>query len=137
MAEAHNARDMSELPSVLVIDDEPHVHLFLRTLLEAAGAGEIREAPNGAEGVALYAQSRPDLVLLDLNMPGQTGIDTLEQIMANDPEAAVIIVTSQHDKQTVMECQQRGATGFLLKSRPKDELLAALREFFRDSAAER
>jgi len=125
---------MVRLPSALIIDDEAHIRLFLRTLLEAAGAGEIREAANGAEGAGLYAQQPADVVLLDLNMPGQTGLETLTQIMANDPEATVIIVTSQHDRDTVLECQDHGAAGFLLKSRPKDELLAALREFFADAS---
>src|SRR5579859_7888687 len=111
---------MVQSPSALIIDDEAHVRLFLRTLLETAGAGEIREASNGADGAALYAQQPADVVLLDLNMPGQTGLDTLSQIVAADPEATVVIVTSQHDRDTVLECQQRGASGFLLKSRPKE-----------------
>jgi len=123
---------MAELPSALIIDDEAHVRLFLRTLLEAAGAGEIREAPNGVEGVVLYTQQQPDVVLLDLNMPMQSGLETLDQIIASDPEAVVVIVSSQHDKQTVLDCERHGATGFLLKSSPKDQLLAALRGFFVD-----
>ncbi|HZP60725.1 MAG TPA: response regulator transcription factor [Opitutaceae bacterium] len=123
---------MVQSPSALIIDDEAHVRLFLRTLLEAAGAGDIREAANGADGAMIYAQEPTDIVLLDLNMPGQTGLDTLSQITGTDPDATVIIVTSQHDRETVMECQRRGAAGFLLKSRPKDELLEALQEFFDD-----
>ncbi len=123
---------MAELPSALIIDDEAHVRLFLHTLLQAAGAGEIREAPNGIEGAALYAEWRPAVVLLDLNMQGQSGAETLSQIIATDPNAVVIIVSSQHDKETVIDCQQRGAAGFLLKSSPKDKMLAVLREFFTD-----
>ncbi|HTB80438.1 MAG TPA: response regulator transcription factor [Opitutaceae bacterium] len=123
---------MAELPSALIIDDEAHVRLFLHTLLEAAGAGEIRETSNGVDGAALYAEWRPALVLLDLNMHGQTGVETLSQIIATDPEAVVIIVSSQQDKETVIDCQQRGASGFLLKSSPKEKMLAVLREFFVD-----
>lgn len=123
---------MVQFPSALIIDDEAHVRLFLRTLLAAAGAGEIREAANGVEGATLYTEQPADVVLLDLNMPGQSGLETLSQIVATDPEATVVIVTSQHDRETVLECQRRGAAGFLLKSRPKEELLAALQEFFND-----
>ena len=126
---------MVQSPSALIIDDEAHVRLFFRTLLEAAGAGEIREASNGVEGAAFYAQQPADVVLLDLNMPGQTGLETLSQIVAADPEATVIIVTSQNDRDTVFECQERGAAGFLLKSRPKEELLVSLKEFFSDGGA--
>lgn len=123
---------MAGSPSALIIDDEAHVRLFLRTLLETVGVGEIYEASNGAEGLVLYAQQQPDVVLLDLNMPVQSGLETLDQIIASNPEAVVIIVSSQHDKQTVLDCERHGATGFLLKSSPKDQLLAALRGFFAD-----
>jgi two-component system chemotaxis response regulator CheY len=124
---------MAELRSALIIDDEAHVRVFLHTLLQAAGAGEIREASNGVDGAALYAEWRPAVVLLDLNMQGQTGAETLSQIIATDPNAVVIIVSSQQDKETVVDCQRRGAVGFLLKSSSKDKMLAVLREFFVDN----
>lgn len=124
---------MAEPLTVLVIDDEQHVRLYLRTLLEAAGVGEVWEAENGPRGLALYGQHKPALVLLDLNMPGQTGLETLNQIVGSDPDAIVIIVTSQNDREKVQACQQRGATGFLLKSQPKDELLAALKKILNDA----
>ena len=120
---------MPEPLSALVIDDELHVRVFLRTLLKAAGAGEVLEADNGSLGKELYVQHQPALVLLDLNMAGQTGLETLNQIIEFDPDATVIIVTAQNERETVLECARRGAAGFFLKRRPKEELLATLREF--------
>jgi two-component system chemotaxis response regulator CheY len=124
---------MAEPPCALIIDDEQHVRVFLRTLLRVAGAGEIWEAGTGPEGLKSYVQYKPAITLLDLSMPGPTGIEILAEIMKTDPDATVVIVTSLNEKETVLECKRLGATGFLLKSRPKDELLAALTEFLTEA----
>jgi two-component system chemotaxis response regulator CheY len=124
---------MAETPSALIIDDEQHVRVFLRTLLKVAGVGEVWEAGTGPQGLEAYFQHKPAITLLDLSMPGPTGLEILAMIMKADPEAMVIIVTSLNDRETVLECERLGATGFLLKSRPKDELLAALKEFLSEA----
>jgi two-component system chemotaxis response regulator CheY len=120
---------MAKPPSALIIDDEQHIRVFLRTLLRVAGVGEVWEAGTGPDGLAAYQQHKPAITLLDLSMPGPTGIEILAMIMKTDPDAMVIIVTSLNEREIVLECERLGATGFLLKSRPKDELLAALKEF--------
>ncbi|MGA3007131.1 MAG: response regulator transcription factor [Opitutaceae bacterium] len=120
---------MDQPLSVLVVDDEEHVRAFLRTLLQVAGVTQVWEADNGPRGQELYRQHKPALVLLDLNMPGPAGVETLAEILKFDPDAMVIIVTSQNDRDTVLKCQQQGASGYLLKSRPKEELLAVLKDF--------
>jgi two-component system chemotaxis response regulator CheY len=124
---------MAEPPSALIIDDEQHVRVFLRTLLQVAGVSEMWEAGTGPEGLEAFFQHKPAITLLDLSMPGPTGLEILAMIMKADPEAMVIIVTSLNDRETVLECERLGATGFLLKSRPKDELLAALKEFLSEA----
>ena len=125
---------MAKPPSALIIDDEQHVRVFLRTLLQVAGVGELWEAGTGPEGLEAYFQHKPAITLLDLSMPGPTGLEILALIMKNDPDAMVIIVTSLNERETVLECQRLGASGFLLKSRPKDELLAALKEFLSEAS---
>jgi two-component system chemotaxis response regulator CheY len=125
---------MAEPPSALIIDDEPHVRVFLRTLLKVAGVGEVWEAGTGPTGLEAYGQYKPSITLLDLSMPGPTGMEILPLIMKHDPDAMVVIMTSLNDRQIVLECQRLGATGFLLKSRPKDELLAALKEFLSEAS---
>jgi DNA-binding NarL/FixJ family response regulator len=126
---------MAESPSALVIDDEQHVRTFLRTLVQMAGAGKVWEADSGPRGKELYLRHKPTIVLLDLNMAGPTGLAILSQIIESDPDAKVIIVTSQNDRETVLECQRLGATGFLLKSRRKDELLASLKKILTEAEA--
>jgi two-component system chemotaxis response regulator CheY len=126
---------MAESPSALIIDDEQHVRVFLRTLLKVAGAGEVWEAGTGPQGLESFFQHKPAITLLDLSMPGPTGLQILALIRKNDPDAMVIIVTSLNDRETVLECERLGATGFLLKSQPKDELLAALKEFLKEAGA--
>ena len=125
---------MAELPSALIIDDEQHVRVFLRTLLKVAGVGEVWEAGTGPTGLEAFFQHKPSITLLDLSMPGPTGIEILAEIMKNDPDAMVVIMTSLNDRQVVLECQRLGATGFFLKSRPKDELLAALKELLSEAS---
>jgi two-component system chemotaxis response regulator CheY len=128
---------MAEPPSALIIDDEQHVRVFLRTLLKVAGVGEVWEAGTGPQGLEAFFQHKPAITLLDLSMPGPTGLEILALIMKNDPDAMVIVVTSLNDRETVLECERLGATGFLLKSRPKDELLAALKEFLSEAGEAR
>jgi two-component system chemotaxis response regulator CheY len=128
---------MAEPPSALIIDDEQHVRVFLRTLLRVAGVGEVWEADTGPKGMEAYLQHKPAITLLDLSMPGPTGIEILADIMKTYPDAMVIIVTSLNEREIVLECERLGATGFLLKSRPKDELLAALKEYLREAGEAR
>jgi DNA-binding NarL/FixJ family response regulator len=114
--------------TVLIIDDEPHVRAFLRTALHSLGITQIHEAVNGAEGVARYQALQPSLVLLDVNMPVLGGEEAIQQIMAMDPEAGVIIVTSDCQHETVRNFLNLGACGYVLKHRPAAGVRAALDE---------
>jgi DNA-binding NarL/FixJ family response regulator len=128
---------MAKPLSALIIDDEPHIRVFLRTLLGVAGVSEVWEAGNGPEGLEALFLHKPAITLLDLSMPGVTGIQMLALIMKHDPKAVVVIVTSLNDRETALECHRLGATGFLLKSLPKHELLAVLKEFLKEASEAR
>ena len=108
--------------TALIIDDEPHVRAFLRLALRSLGLRDIREAANGAEGFALFKQVQPTVVLLDINMPVLAGEATLRQILARDPDAAVIVVTSDSQHDTVKRYLGLGAIGYVLKHRPAAEV---------------
>jgi two-component system chemotaxis response regulator CheY len=112
--------------TALIIDDEPHVRLFLRTALRSLGLGQIFDATNGDEGVAMYERHRPSLVLLDINMPVMPGHVALQKILGLDPEAAVIMVTSESWHETVLMFLDLGACGYVLKHGPPDGVRAAL-----------
>ena len=119
---------MSFTGKVLVVDDEAHIRKYVSLVMRALGATSIIEADNGVTGVELYQSENPDLVLLDVNMPVQEGIETLRQIRAFDPDAVVIMLTSLATRQMIDDAAQLGATYYLRKDTPRDELMAKLRE---------
>ena len=114
--------------TALLVDDEPHVRKFVGLTLQQLGPIRLLEAGNGAEALALYQQHRPDLVLLDVNMPVMDGIATLRELRAADPEAVVVMLTSLANRQTIEECGALGATNYIRKDTPRAELLATLTE---------
>lgn len=119
---------MSKPTTALIIDDEPHVRVFLRLLLAEVGIKRTWEASNGQEGLTLVEEHVPKLVLLDLNLPGLEGLEVLKQLSALHPEIPVVIVSSHNASSVIVECQKSGAIGYLLKHTSRAELLEAMRE---------
>ncbi len=113
---------------VLLADDEPHIRAMIAALLRQMGLQVSGEAANGAIALALFRQNPPDLLLLDVNMPVMTGIDTLRELIAEFPLARVIMLTSMADLHTVEECLHLGAFNFIRKDCPLPEIQAAIQE---------
>jgi two-component system chemotaxis response regulator CheY len=113
---------------ILLVDDEPHIRKFVGLLLKQLGSPTIIEAANGQEALDLYRQERPDLVLLDVNMPGLDGLATLRALREIDPEVVAIMLTSLANRQTVEGASDLGACLYIRKDTPKDEMLKMLRE---------
>lgn len=113
---------------VLLVDDEAHIRKFVGLLLKQLGPVSIVEASNGQEAIARYQQERPDLVLMDVNMPVLDGIGALRTLREIDPEVIVIMLTSLASRQIVEEAADLGAVNYVRKDTPKDELLRTLRE---------
>ena len=113
---------------ILLVDDEPHIRKFVGLLLKQLGSPTIIEAANGREALDLYRQERPDLVLLDINMPGLDGLATLRKLRELDPEVVVIMLTSLANRQMVEGAADLGACLYIRKDTPKDEMLKMLRE---------
>lgn len=120
----------------LIVDDEPHVRKYISLILKSLGATALVEASNGREGFEAYTREKPDLVLLDVNMPVQDGIETLKQIRAHDPDALVVMLTSLANRQTVEEAADSGAAHYLRKDTPRDELLATLKEILAEQTGD-
>ena len=113
---------------VLVVDDHRLVRAGLITLLSAAGGIEVvGEAADGAEGVAVALAAAPDVVLMDLSMPGLDGVRATRQLLDNQPDTKVLALTSFSDRKRVADVIAAGATGYLLKDCAPEELLAAVR----------
>ncbi|NUR10052.1 MAG: response regulator transcription factor [Nocardioidaceae bacterium] len=117
-----------EVIRVLVVDDHPTVHMGLATVLTAAqGVEMVAAETSGADGVAAYPRVRPDVVLLDLTMPDQSGHVTLQQLLAQDPDARVLVLTASASSADVSEALGAGAAGYVLKDVDGPGLRAAIR----------
>lgn len=113
---------------VMIADDEKHIRLLLRAMVGQLECEVVGEAGDGQEAVAMYRSLKPDLLLLDVNMPRQTGDEALEEILGEFPEAAVIMLTSVFDRETVGRCLSLGAVNYIRKDTPLPEMKRLVRE---------
>jgi DNA-binding NarL/FixJ family response regulator len=120
---------------VLIVDDHPLTRDALSTLLAANGFEVVGEAGDGDEAVALAATTRPDLVLLDLSMPGVDGLTALPSVREAAPDAAVVVLTASGTDDNLLAAIRGGAAGYLLKSEPPDRIVDFLRGVARGEAA--
>ncbi|SHL89532.1 response regulator [Streptomyces yunnanensis] len=113
---------------VLLVDDHQVVRRGLRTFLEVQDDIEVvGEASDGAEGIAAAEQLRPDVVLMDIKMPGMDGIEALRQLRTLDNPAKVLVVTSFTEQRTVIPALRAGAAGYVYKDIDPDALAGAIR----------
>lgn len=119
---------MADAIRVLLVDDHQVVRRGLRTFLEVQDDIEVvGEAADGAEGVARAEELRPDVVLMDVRMPGMDGIDALRRLHELGNPARVLIVTSFTEQRTVVPALRAGAAGYVYKDVDPDALAAAIR----------
>ena len=119
---------MARPTSALIVDDEAHVRVYLRMLLQSLGVPTVWEASDGKEAVELYALHRPQVVLLDLAMPVVAGEQVFRDLQAIDPDVAVIVVTSQSSLKSVQAIHELGAIAYLLKHTPREQMEKTLNE---------
>lgn len=115
--------------SVLLVDDHPVVIEGLRKLLETAGDIDVTGSANDAAGALTQAKAlQPNVILLDLRMPGATGIQTARRLREQNYNGAIIVLTSYGDQAYVTQALEAGADGYLLKSTPSEQLITAIRD---------
>ena len=120
---------------VLIADDHPFFRDGVRVLLEATPETAVAgEATTGDEVIALAERLQPDVVLMDLKMPGPNGIEATRRILAASPHIAVLVVTMYEDDDSVFAALRAGARGYLLKGADEEELLRAIRGVARGEA---
>ena len=121
----------TKLVRVLVVDDHP----FMREGITAAVNGQldmilVGEAANGKEAVERYRELHPDVVLMDLNLPGMTGIDAMQAILKESPAARIVVLTAYRGDVQALHAFRAGAVGYLLKNMLRKELLDTIRIVF-------
>jgi len=113
---------------IVVVDDHPIVRAGLQGLLATQADFEIvGEAANGRDGVAVVDRTRPDVVTMDLRMPGLEGVGAIRAIKAAHPAVHVLVLTTYDTDAEILRAVEAGATGYLLKETPRDELFRAVR----------
>ncbi len=103
------------MANIVVVDDSHYLATQIAKFLERAGHVVVGIGADGNEGVALYKEHGPDLVLLDITMPVKDGRVCLEEILESDPRARVLMVSAVKEPGAIMECLQSGARGFVAK----------------------
>jgi DNA-binding NarL/FixJ family response regulator len=112
---------------VMVVDDQALVREGLMTLLDAApDVTPVAAASDGEEAVALAARHRPDVVLMDLRMPGVDGVEATRRIRAAQPETEIVVLTTHADEASILDALQAGARGYLTKDAGITEISRAI-----------
>ena len=114
------------MAKILIVDDSKTSRRFLRDMLEDAGHEIVGEAVNGQEGVDKYFALKPDIVTMDITMPGKDGITAVSDIIEKDPDARVIMVTAAGQKSNMVEALKRGAADFIQKPFESSAIVSVL-----------
>lgn len=120
---------------LLVVDDALFMRRLIGGVAAEAGWEVVGEAGDGAQGVSLYQELRPNLVTMDLVMPVMGGIEALRAIRAFDPEARVVVVTAVDQKQAVADAIQSGALDFIVKPFDRSRMIGLLRKLAAPAAS--
>ena len=114
---------------IVLTDDHTLFRQGIRTLLSAESDLEIvGEAANGTEAVERVTELRPDLVLMDIGMPGLSSFEATRQIKKIRPDTKILFLTMYDDEDYLVQCMEVGASGYVLKDSPAQQLLAAIRD---------
>jgi two-component system chemotaxis response regulator CheY len=113
---------------VVLVDDEDHIRLLIKTLVLSMNCEVVGEGRNGEEAIALFREKKPDLMLLDINMPLKTGEEALIEILGEFPSARIIMLTSLSDMETVTKCITDGAVNYIRKDTPLQEIKSIIAE---------
>ena len=120
---------------VLLVDDHPLTREALAGLLEAHGFDVVAQAGDGEEAIAMAAALEPDLIVLDLTMPGMDGLTALPLLREASPATSVVVLTASEDDANLLGAIRLGAAGYLLKNEPPERIVEFLRGVAQGEAA--
>lgn len=108
---------------ILIVDDAMFMRKSIRKILSEGGYANVEEARDGDEAIAMFGEYSPDLVLLDITMPGRSGLEVLEEILGQDEDAAVVMCSAMGQETVIQKAIVMGARDFIVKPFKKDEFL--------------
>ena len=127
MDEAEQTSQADQPIRVMVVDDHPMWRDAVEHDLQAAGFDVVGVAADGTQALARFPAARPQVVVLDLQIPGPNGVEVTAEVLRQDPSARVLILSASGEQADVLEAVKAGATGYLVKSASREELIAAVR----------
>ncbi len=107
--------DIEIMPTAIIVDDSPIVRMQLRQILQRLGATIVAEAASGDQVVELYRQHLPDLITLDIVMPGKDGVTAALELLGSFPDATIVMCTSLTTRDKILACQKAGVCHYVLK----------------------
>jgi two-component system, NarL family, invasion response regulator UvrY len=113
---------------LLLVDDHAIVRAGLKRLLAIIPGVELREAANGRDALTLFREEKPDVVLLDINLPGIGGLELLRRLVLENRDARVLVFSMHSEVIYARQCLQAGALGYVSKGAPPDEIIEAVRQ---------
>ena len=123
------------MTTVVIVDDHPIVRAGMRTVLNHADdLTVVAEGARGADALRLVAEHRPDVLVLDVNLPDVNGIEVTRKLRAQGTQTAILVLTVHNDRQTVFGLLESGATGYVLKDDALETLVSAVRAVARGEA---
>ena len=120
---------MAQPQTVLIVDDMPDMRSLLRATLLKLGITSVAEAEDGAQALATYQHENIDIVFLDINMPGVSGLELLVELKRIDPKVYVVMVSGESSMSNVRAAIGFGAKGFVVKPYSADKIEEALKRF--------
>ena len=111
-----------DIKKILIVDDTPVARRILKSCIPRAEEYEFHEADDGVKGLEAYRTIRPDVTFMDINMPNMDGMDCLEQIIKVNPDAVVVMCSSEINPETIQKAESLGAFSVIKKPPTKDAL---------------
>ncbi len=127
LSEAYNHADMAPI-RILIVDDHPVVRLGICALISSSKEMEVvAQTGSGEEAIKLYAHHQPDVTLMDLRLPGMSGVEAIRHIHAKNPSARVLVLTTYEGDEDIYQAMEAGASGYLIKDMPQEVLFNAVK----------
>lgn len=116
------------MAKIMIVDDSDIMRISIRNILSNAGHEIVTEAKTGNQAILAYKIYRPDIVTMDINMPGINGIIVLREILNEFPNAKIIMITALDQRLTVYEALKNGAVNYILKPIEADKVLTVVKD---------